>query len=126
MGLDASLPDLIDAMSIAMQAVIDAANDSFDISSPSGVMEGIADNLMVTLSDRITRNAMMPMDAMASAMMGVSTTAMATTTAPLASNVTNRTANINFGNTNISSGIDLAVFESTIRRVVRSELGVAG
>lgn len=47
LGLDASLPDLIEAMNRTMEALIGTAEDTLDISSPSGVFVEVAKQAML-------------------------------------------------------------------------------
>ena len=122
-GLDANLPDLLDAMAAAMQKVIEAANQELGIASPSKVFRRIFENVMATATDTVNSLSAMPARAMQTAMTRVTSVAGAMSAAPLAGSVSNRTMNVNFGGVNMSGGMDVAVLEHTIRRVVRSELG---
>jgi hypothetical protein len=123
LGLDASLPDLMEAMSRAMQAVIEAANEELEIGSPSAVFKRIMANVMETSADTLMDMKNIPALAMGDAMDRVTSVAAASSVAPL-SGAVSRTANFNFGGVTVANGMDASVLEAVVRRVVRSEMGV--
>ncbi len=55
LGLEASVPDLMAAMSNAMQAIVDAANGELQIASPSKVFQKIAGNIIAGLADGLKK-----------------------------------------------------------------------
>ena len=122
-GLDASLPGLMDIISNAMQMVIDQANETLGIASPSKVFAGIAENILGSMAGTIESMSYAPVQATQLAMSRVTSVASAMSSAPLAAGSISRTMNVNFGGVNMSGGMDVAVLENTIRGVVRSELG---
>jgi len=59
-GLNASIPDLVDAMSNAMQQIIDAANNSLGIASPSKVFKEVGNYVMQGFASGINAAAALP------------------------------------------------------------------
>lgn len=65
LGLEASLPDLIDAMNAAVGAIIEQANQELQVASPSRVFREIGNQVMAGLQmglEQATRLPMMAMD----------------------------------------------------------------
>lgn len=63
LGLDADQGGLLDAMTRAMQALIDKANETLGVASPSKVFANIGKFLMQGLATGITQNALLPVTA---------------------------------------------------------------
>lgn len=72
LGLDASLPDLIEAMTVAMQALVTAANEELQIQSPSKVFMGISKQIIGGLTGGLTKYGGQAVSAMTSVLQGVS------------------------------------------------------
>jgi len=63
LGLEASLPDLIDAMNKAMQAIIIAANQELEVGSPSKVFERLGAFVMQGFAKGIDASSALPQQA---------------------------------------------------------------
>ena len=60
LGLDASLPDLLDAMTAAMQKIVEAANAELGIASPSKIFEKLGKYVMQGFARGIDASAALP------------------------------------------------------------------
>jgi hypothetical protein len=108
LGLDASLEDLLDALTAAMQEIIIAAEGELGISSPSKEFQRIGEQAMAGMTTGIER------------MMGLPIAASAIASQQMIDN--SRSVTIQAGGNTISNGMDQAAFESGIRRIVTDAL----
>lgn len=74
LGLDASVPDLIEAMTVALQALVQAANEELEIGSPSKVFTVIGGQMMAGIDAGISGATNSTMGYMAHAMSNIAST----------------------------------------------------
>ena len=74
LGLDASVPDLIEAMTVALQALVQAANDELEIGSPSKVFATIGGQMMAGINTGIADTTNSTMGYMEHAMASIAST----------------------------------------------------
>lgn len=117
LGLNADINQVIDAMTLAMQKIIGAAEEELGIHSPSAVARGWATNIMNTFAQTLGNLAELPADAMHQSMNGLFSPRTSSV-----SYVTNRTGpTINMPMQNYINNRDEGLlFESRVRRIVES------
>jgi hypothetical protein len=113
LGLDADLPSLLEAMTRAIQEMVDKANKELEIGSPSGIFRGMGQQIMAGLTGGIQSLVKAPQMALAAAVPG-----MAMAAHPISTGATYRTSNVNFYGTNINNSMDLESLKSFILQTV--------
>jgi hypothetical protein len=128
LGLEASLPDLIEAMNAALAALIGTVNEELEISSPSKlfmevgrqVMRGLGQgifagsqevNLLVDDAFRQTLTTAIPLITVASPIINV----------PVQGASAGATNNYNFGDTYVNDQLDAALFQEQVRDIISED-----
>jgi hypothetical protein len=120
LGLDASIDDLLDAMLRAIDEIVRKANEKLGVSSPSKVFKKIGQNTMAGFMAGI--ESMEPMVSQALANGLIPAQAVAAPAVASGARAVNNSTSVNFGNVNISNGMELAQFETRVRRIVQNDM----
>jgi hypothetical protein len=119
LGLDADMGAVIDAMAAAMEAMIAAAEEELGIGSPSKVFEMIGAETMEGMARGIERLMSLPIRQSMIATRGMmSVPARVVSDRPSPILTSGPRVDMQFGDTNISNGMDMIQFETRVRRAV--------
>ena len=121
LGVDASLEDMIEAMTSAIQAIIGQAEEDLGISSPSTAFQSLGEEMMAGMAMGIEQMANLPIRAsLLAAQQTISIPALSLAASP-ASQSTSNEYNYHLGGNTIASGMDQAQFEARVLRIVRRD-----
>ena len=112
LGLDASLPDLIEAISSVIQGLIEAANEELGIESPSQVFWEMGQQSMAGFM-----RGMLDATGAMTDVMGDVVGPSAYTSTPAVTEE-GATVNVYFGDTVLNDQMDVALFEDRIQSIV--------
>lgn len=114
LGLDVSLPGLIEAMTRAMQGMITAVNEELEAGSPSRVFFDIGKNIQSSLAQGLIDNLDLPTSAMRASLPIVASPMAAT---PLTTSATYNNMTFNMNN-NLNSQLDLAALQGWVENTI--------
>lgn len=104
-GVNASIDDLLTLTNRVLNAMIEETKDELGIHSPSTVFAEIGSQIMAGLAQGIQNNVVRPFNSLRSAVAE-------------RGSITSRTINLAMGGVNIYNGMDEALFESKVLRII--------